>query len=295
MVDKKAQNFAKKSLGQNFLNNPNVRDRILKEAGDISGKNILEIGPGLGFLTRALLESKANLTAIEFDERAVKILQKTFKNPEFKLIEGNFLEQDLDEIFEQKNYSIIANIPYNITNPILRKILEKTKNKPHFAILMVQKEVAQKICDPISHLIEAKPEEENIMFGVPLQGVSQSSNTRKKSKRSILSIAVEVYAEARYCFTVPREDFDPAPKVDSAIMRLDIRSEPLVSTELQRDFFTVVNAGFSEKRKKLGNVLGKFFGVEPKKLLGNIDPNRRAETLEIEEWIEITKNFRETI
>ena len=262
---KSKSHFAKKSLGQNFLQDTGIRDQILELSGDISEKHILEIGPGLGFLTTHLINKANTVTAIEFDERAVKILGKELQNKNnFELILANFLQTDLDSIFEQNKYSIIANIPYNITNPILRKILEKTDNQPEFAVLMVQKEVAQKICSP------------------------QEKNT----KRSILSIAVEVYAEAKYGFTVERTCFDPVPGVDSAVMRLDIRPTPLVAPEMQRDFFTVVNGGFSEKRKKLGNVLPKFFGVGKKEILGDIDPNLRAETLGIEDWLEITKNFQ---
>jgi len=257
--------FAKKSLGQNFLQDTRVRDQIFDLAGDISDRHILEIGPGLGFLTSHLLQKADHLTAIEFDERAVEILKKEQGHKEnFTLIHGDFLAADLDTIFEQNKYSIIANIPYNITNPILRKILEKTKNQPEFAVLMVQKEVAQKIC---------RPQEKN-------------------HKRSILSIAVEVYAEAKYGFTVDRSCFSPAPRVDSAVMRLDIREEPLVPKEMQRDFFTVVNAGFSEKRKKLGNVLPKFFGVGKAEILGPISPDVRAETLDIAQWIVLAQNFR---
>ena len=400
--------FAKKSLGQNFLNSEIIRDQILEQAGDIKGKNILEIGPGLGFLTTALLESGATLTAVEKDERAVQRLTKEFPDQKnLTLIPGDFLVQELDEIFpnlhlakpekkediekyhtlrkneinrwypeveynpnhpdeskpdnyplglfwndklvgtvridfesettaifrlitvdpslrgyglgskmlalseifafskgrqnikifsenqaEVKNfynknhyseskgenenpiftktissppkkpghYAIIANIPYNITNPILRKIFSRTKNKPEFALLMVQKEVGQKICEP--------------------------------KKRSILSISVEVFAQAEYCFTVGREHFTPAPKVDSAIIKITTRDKPLISPEIESAFFTVVNAGFSEKRKKIGNVIGKFFGIESPKLLGNIDPNLRAENLSIEEWLIITKNFQ---
>lgn len=257
--------FAQKSLGQNFLQDVSVRDQILDLAGDISEQHILEIGPGLGFLTSHLIQRAAAVTAIEFDERAVDLLQKELGHkPEFELIMGDFLAQDLDALFEQKKYSIIANIPYNITNPILRKILENTENSPEFAVLMVQKEVAQKICDP----------------------------QRLNTKRSILSIAVEVYAEAEYGFTVDRTCFSPVPGVDSAVMRLDIRPEPLVPKEMQRDFFTVVNAGFSEKRKKIGNVLPKYFGVGKPDIMGDIDPDRRAETLSIAEWIELTGEFR---
>jgi len=262
---KSQSRFAKKSLGQNFLHDTGIRDQILELAGDISERHILEIGPGLGFLTIHLINTAKAVTAIEFDERAVKVLEKELGHKEnFELINADFLQTDLDTLFEQNKYSVVANIPYNITNPILRKILDKTDNQPEFAVLMVQKEVAQKICSP------------------------QEKNT----KRSILSIAVEVYADAQYGFTVNRACFDPVPGVDSAVMRLNIRPEPLVSPDMQQDFFTVVNAGFSEKRKKLGNVLPKFFGVGKKEILGSVDPDLRAETLEISDWIQITENFQ---
>ena len=256
----KAQ-FAKKSLGQNFLNNPFVLDKIVESSGDILNKKVLEIGPGLGALTSRLLKNGADLTCIELDDRVLKKLTLDFGNkPTFQLIHGDILQQDLDQIYPTDLYSIIANIPYNITSPILKKILSNTINKPDFLLLMVQKEVGQKICNP--------------------------------KKRSILSISVEVFAEANYEFTVTRENFTPIPRVDSAIIKITTRATPLVSATLEKDFFTVVNAGFSQKRKKLGNFLGKFFGFESAKILGNVDPERRAETLNIDEWIEITHNFQ---
>ncbi|NCP67075.1 16S rRNA (adenine(1518)-N(6)/adenine(1519)-N(6))-dimethyltransferase [bacterium] len=286
--------FAKKNLGQNFLTSTQVRDDILAEAGDLKNKKVLEIGPGLGFLTEKLLEASADLTAIELDERAFKILQNKFGNfPNFRLLNDDILQTNLDELFESEDYRVIANIPYNITAPIIRKLLEKTKNKPEFALLMVQKEVAQKICDPVNqkNTVEADESGEGQPFGVPLRGVAVATQKRAKSKRSILSVAVEVYAEAKYCFTVTREHFEPSPKVDSAIMKLTVLEKPLITPEQQRDFFTVVNAGFSEKRKKIGNVLGRFFGIPSKDLLGDIDENRRAETLSIDEWLYITEKF----
>ena len=253
--------FAKKSLGQNFLHSTEIRDKILEAAGDISDKNVLEIGPGLGFLTAKLLAAKANLTAIELDDRAVKILRKDFgQKGNFNLIHGSILDQNLDDLFGDKPYQVIANIPYHITSPILKRLLSETKNRPQSAILMVQKEVAKKICDT--------------------------------KKRSILSISVEVFAEPEILFEVGRENFSPSPKVDSSIIRLKVRDKPLVSAKIERDFFTVIRAGFSEKRKKIGNVLGKFFGVPSGQLLGSIDPNRRAETLDISEWLKIMKNFQ---
>jgi 16S rRNA (adenine1518-N6/adenine1519-N6)-dimethyltransferase len=262
----KRKSFAKKSLGQNFLQSSKIRDQILESFGDLKDKNILEIGPGLGFLTNKLVAKKANLTAVELDDRAVELLKQDFGHRDnFHLIHGDFLKQDLDVIFPKENYSIIANIPYNITSPILKKVLANTKNKPDTMTLMVQKEVAEKI-------------------GIPKKG--------KPWKRSILSLSVEIFAEAELLFLVGREHFSPVPKVDSAIIRITTRPKPLISAEMEQDFFTVVHAGFSSKRKKLGNVIGSFFGVESEKLLGDIDPNRRAETLEIEEWIEIVKHFQ---
>lgn len=259
---KKSFPFAKKSLGQNFLQNPDIREQIIKSAGYIKGKEILEIGPGLGFLTTKLLEAGAQVTAVELDERAVEILLRDFGHkPNFQLIQGDILKQNLDKIFVHKNYSIIANIPYNITSPILRKILADTTNKPQKTILMVQKEVATKICD--------------------------------QTKRSILSISVEIYAEPKILFPVSKENFSPVPKVDSAVIEIITRTEPLVTKAMEKNFFVVVNAGFSQKRKKLGNVFKSFFGLPSSLILGKIDPNQRAETLSIDDWIEITKNFQE--
>lgn len=266
---KSQEKFAKKSLGQNFLNSTDIRDNILKHAGEISGKNILEIGPGLGFLTEELLDQSAHLTAIDLDDRVIPILKKKFgENENFTLFHGSILDFDLDEHFEQKKYSIIANIPYHITSPILRKILAETKNRPEFALLMVQKEVAEKICPKLK---------------------------KGKTKRSILSISVEVFADAEICFLVGREYFDPAPKVDSAIIKITPKKIPEISPDLEADFFTVVNAGFHEKRKKLGNSIGKYFGVSPKLLLGDIDPNLRAENLSIDNWVTIAKNFQKNV
>ena len=253
--------FAKKSLGQNFLTNPDIRDRILEEAGNIAQKNILEIGPGLGFLTTALLKENANITAVELDPRTIKILKKDFGHKKnFQLIEGDILQQDIDSLFKNKPYSVIANIPYNITAPLLRKILANTTNHPDFIIFMVQKEVANKLTD--------------------------------KKKNSILKISVDVFGKTEKCFEVSRECFNPIPKVDSAIIKITTHKNPLIPKPEEKLFFNVVNAGFSQKRKKLGNFIGKFFGTKPETLLGKIDPNRRAETLSIQEWKEVANNLK---
>jgi len=254
------QRFAKKSLGQNFLMDSNIRNKILQAVDLINEKNILEIGPGLGFLTNKLLQKNIKLTAIELDHRAIEILKKDLGHkPNFHLIQGDILDQNLDDIFGNKAYSIAANIPYNITSPILKKILANTNNKPKTAILMMQKEVGEKLCSP--------------------------------QKNSILKISVDIFAEPEILFPVPRNSFFPVPNVDSVIVKLTIRKSPLVEPELQTDFFKVINAGFSQRRKKTGNYFGQFFGLPTSKLLGGIDPDRRAETFTLKEWIKITKNF----
>lgn len=238
---------------------------ILAEAGDLINKNVLEIGPGLGFLTEGLLDKQGLVTALEIDPRAIKILEKRWHdNERFKLLPVSILDFDLDAYWHEKPYVVIANIPYHITNPILKKLLSQTQNRPEFSLLMVQKEVGEKIC------------------------ITQ----KKKQKRSILSLSVEIFAEPKYCFTVLRDNFNPAPRVDSAIIKLTTRPKPLVGPDDEVDFFTVVNAGFSQKRKKLGNHIGTFFGVESNKLLGSIDPNRRAETLDVNDWITIMQHFQ---
>lgn len=261
--------FAKKDLGQNFLQSTEVRDKIMIEAGDVKGKTVLEIGPGLGFLTEALLDAGAKLTAVEFDERAVRYLTDKYGNyPNFTLIQGSILDMNLDEIFKDELWQTVANIPYHITSPIVRKLLSETHNKPTSCVLMVQKEVAKKIA-------RTRPAQEKIV-----------------ESRSILSLSVEIFAEAKNCFEVKRDCFEPTPKVDSAILKLTTRSMPLITPEMEPDFFTMVNAGFCERRKKLRNSIPKFFGDDPTPLLKGIDSDRRAETLNIEEWITLTKNFQ---
>lgn len=256
-----ASSFAKKSLGQHFLCDGMVRERILDSAGDIKDRAVLEVGPGTGFLTSHLLRRGARVTAVEADSRLIPRLQLEFgHNTNFRLIEGDILQVDLDALFPDTPYEVIANIPYNITAPLIRKFLTRHTNRPTRCILMVQKEVAEKICD--------------------------------SKKRSLLSLSVEVYAQPEYLFTVTRDMFAPPPKVDSAILQIVLRDEPLVAKELEQDFFTVVSAGFSQKRKKLGNVLGGHFGIPSQQLLGDIDPNLRPEKLRVEEWTAIARNLK---
>ncbi|MCB9809371.1 ribosomal RNA small subunit methyltransferase A [Candidatus Peribacteria bacterium] len=261
-----ASRFAQKHLGQNFLQDPQYLEKILESVGDITGTRVLEIGPGLGALTSPLLEAGALLTAVEYDERAVRLLQERWgSHPQLQLVHGDALDFTPQDVWGEHPYEIIANIPYNITNPLLKRYLSGLQHPPYRLTLMVQREVAEKITLQRKHA----------------------------GRRSILSISVEVYAESRLLFLVPREAFDPIPGVDSAVVQLTRRPTPLVAAADERDFFSLVHAGFSQKRKKLHNVLGSYFGRDSAAILGPIDGNLRAETLTIADWHTLLHSARQ--
>ena len=179
---------AKKKYGQNFLNDSSLLDEILNVANIDEETEVLEIGPGLGFLTKRLIENSKFLTAFEIDDDLIPFLSKKFEKKEnFKLIHQDFMEADLKDFFKnKKDVKVVANIPYYITSPIINKLLEYRENIDEI-YLMVQKEVAERIA--------SQPHSKNM---------------------SLLTHAVQFYAEAEYLFTVPKEKFDPVPKVDSA-------------------------------------------------------------------------------
>ena len=250
---------AKKWLGQHFLQSGEVVEKMLEKAGDLAGKNVLEIGPGKGILTERILAARADLTAVEKDEEMIPILSKKFDQKKgFHLLQKDFLDFDLDAYFEQKKYSIIANIPYNISKPIVKKVLAGAKNRPEFCLFLVQKEVAEKICE--------------------------------RKKRSVLSISVEIFAESEYLFSVGPEHFWPPPKVDSAVIFLRTRPKFLVDSDRQSEFFDLISAAFVEKRKKLKTILKKICGGKYQKALQKIDPDLRPENLEIADWVRVLQS-----
>ncbi len=250
-----------KGLGQNFLIDKNVLRKII-EASDIkSSDTILEVGPGIGTLTQELAEKAERIIAVEKSKTMIEILKETVKD--YKNIE--VIDEDILK-FESEitNYKLIANIPYYLTSPLIRKFLE-TNNPPEFMVLMLQKEVAQRIC--------AKP-----------------------SDMSLLAVSVQFYAEAKIISYVSKNCFWPAPKIDSAIIKIT----PLIDkNKKQIDidlFFKVVKAGFSQPRKQLGNNLSKILKIERKKidewlLKNNLKSNQRAETLSTEDWKKLSENF----
>ena len=252
-----------KSLGQNFLIDKGALSSIIEVAELKKSDTVVEIGPGTGVLTKELLEKAKKVIAFEKDEKMCKLLQASFKEfKNFQIIKGDFLTSTFKF---PKNYKVVANIPYYITSPIIRKFLE-SRNKPELMILMVQKEVGQRIC--------ANPPD-----------------------MSILSTSVQFYAKAKIIRYVSKGSFWPRPKVDSAIIIIT----PLINTDnkqLNTDtFFKIVKTGFSHPRKQLLNNFSKGLNIERVKIEKileelNISPQQRAETLSIEKWVELSNNFK---
>lgn len=258
---------AKKSLGQNFLRSQKALALIV-EAGDILETDIvLEIGPGTGILTEKLLEKAREVIAVELDNRLIPILKEKFAHEiernKLKLIHANALDFNVTSHAPHvTDYKLIANIPYYITGEILRKFLEIEK-QPKKIVLLLQKEVASRI-------------------------------VARDKKESILSLSVKIYGEPHYIATVKKESFSPKPNVDSAILSISNISKDRFKNITEENFFSIVKAGFSQKRKKLINNL---CSVAPKetleKIFGelNIDSNTRAEDVALETWIKLVENL----
>src|SRR3989344_4606802 len=258
-----------KFLGQNFLVNKPALNKIIDAADLTKNDVVLEIGPGLGVLTRELAKHAGNVIAIEKDGSMITILKETLNDiKNVNIIQADILKFNNYSLLT-KNYKLIANIPYYLTSPLIRKFLE-SENKPEEIILMIQKEVAQRICS-------------------------------KPGDMSLLSVSVQFYAEAKIISYVSKNCFWPAPKIDSAIIKIIPKKERLlVDSDL---FFTIVKAGFSHPRKQLVNnlsVLKSLNGVKLTKYTisewlsrNSINQNQRAETLSIENWINLALSFKE--
>ena len=253
----------KKSLGQHWLKDPEILADIA-EAAELTGDDVvLEIGPGLGTLTSRLLARANSVTAVEFDADLARKLPGQFPGKELTVVNQDILQFDLNQL--PKNYKVVANVPYYITSKIVEKLMT-AENKPSIAVLLVQKEVAERIAAEAGNM-------------------------------SVLSVSVQIFAEAELDIEVPRQFFTPPPKVDSQVVVLRTRDNPLITPEDQRDFFRVVKAGFSAKRKKLRSSLSGGLGIDKgmaEELLKNagISPNTRAEDLAIEDWKRLLKEWR---
>jgi 16S rRNA (adenine1518-N6/adenine1519-N6)-dimethyltransferase len=254
----------KKELGQHWLTNRLVLAEIAAAADIEPTDSVLEIGPGLGTLTSELLSRAAQVTAVEFDRDLAAKLPGQFPGTNLTVVNDDILTFDLSQL--PKGYVVVANVPYYITSKIVKKLMT-TDNKPRISVLLVQKEVAERIA--------AQP-----------------------GDMSILAIAAQVYAETNLDVVIGREFFTPPPKVDSQVVILRTRVTPLVAIQDEKDFFRVVKAGFSAKRKKLRSSLSGGLSIsksETESLLAKagVSADARAQDLSIPQWLSILDAIRQ--
>lgn len=257
-----------RALGQNFLVEPNVVERIAAAAELRPGESVIEIGPGLGILTRELLRSGERVIAIELDrDLAAHLRTDLGRWPDLTLIESDALRVDIDSLINPaETYSVTANLPYASAAAIIRFFLEQP-HQPRRMTVMVQREVGER-------LAAAPP------------------------AMSILGVATQLHAETAIAFHVPPGAFVPSPKVESSVVTLDVRPEPLLEPSLRPRFFELLNAGFRHKRKTIVNSIADETRL-PKAVVAerlaaiDVEPLRRAQTLSVDEWISLTRSWPE--
>jgi len=249
----------KKGYGQNFLINKGILDKIVTFSEIKKDDVVVEVGPGLGTLTKEISKKAKQVFVIEKDKKIIPLLKKVLEDEDIKnveIINDDVLKTDIEKLFKErgvKKYKLVANIPYYITSAIIRKFLEE-KQKPGEIILMIQKEVAQRIVN--------------------------------SKKESLLSLSVKFYADPEILFYVSKGSFFPAPKVDSAVIKITPKDKIECDSE---KFFKVVKAGFSSPRKLLlGNLKKAGIKIELQKF--GLSEKVRAEDLSLSDWISILKN-----
>lgn len=259
---------ADKRLGQNFLQDPHALQKIVAAAEVLPTDSVLEIGPGLGSLTRYLAAIAQTVVAVELDERLFPALEAViapYRN--VQLVHGDILGLQTSDLLRHAGYLVIANIPYYITSAVIRHLLESDL-KPRRIVLTLQKDVAARIC--------ARPGE-----------------------MSLLALSVQVYGQPSIAAHIPASAFYPTPQVDSAVLKIEIYAAPLIQASLLPLFFQLIKAGFSQKRKTLRNALSAGLrrpALEIESLLRSvgIEPKRRAETLSLEEWGKLSERLAQT-
>jgi len=249
----------RKALSQNFLTDPAVLDAIVDAAELVPGDRVVEVGPGLGVLTRRLLAAGASVLAVELDARLAAYLRRELGEvPRFELIEADALSLHPRDCFPGESFKLVANIPYHVTSPLLHAFLEGER-PPELTVLLVQYEVAERVAAP-------------------------------PGRMSYLSVFVQNVADAEVVARVPASAFEPAPEVESAILRLRRRIGPTVPPGPGReDLYRIVQAGFRHRRKQLHNGLGRELAVDREILSAafaacGIVPDRRPQTLSLAEW-----------
>ncbi len=262
---------ARHRMSQNFLADIDVLDGILAEAAPTPGRRVLEIGPGLGLLTGALLQAGAAVTAVELDRGLAAFLRGRFEEPllraetdgpdapgSLQLVEGDALDQDLVNLVPPP-YDVVANLPYHITSPILHALLG-TPPRPERSVLMVQREVGERIAAP-------------------------------PGRMSYMSVFVQYHARVRIAFPVPPTAFEPEPAVDSAVIVIEpYDADDRLDPETEDQLWRLVQAAFRERRKMIHNVLARQLPVDGVRITqalatAGIDPDRRPQTLAVGEWL----------
>lgn len=256
--------FAKKRYGQHFLIDRNVIDKIVKAAGLSPGDHVLEIGPGRGALTEAMLEAGASVLAVEVDARLAEGLREVYAGRPLEVLTGDALKISYTELARERGvrFKAVSNLPYNISGPMLAKFLAE-RDAFTLMVLMFQKEVAARIA--------ARPD------------------TKEYGSLSVFS---QVFTDVKIEFDVPAHLFVPRPKVTSSVVRLRVRDEPRVEVHDEAFFKSVVRSAFSTRRKMLPNAL-KTLGLGREEALAalneaGVDPSRRGETLSLEEFSALT-------
>lgn len=266
---------AKKSLGQNFLVDEAVVERIVRAVGPRAGETLIEIGPGHGALTGRLLENAGRLVAVEFDRDLASFLRERFNQRDnFQLVEGDALTQDLCALVAPSTaVRVVANLPYYISTAILQRLIEQRRCLSEM-VLMLQSEVVDRITAPPG-----------------------------TSERGFLTVMVEAYCEAEKLFDVGPQAFRPIPKIRSTVVRLSFRQETAVEATDDGLFRQVVSAGFAQRRKTIANNLRAATeklkaqiehdgGMQALLEKAQIEPQRRAETLSLDEWLRLTEAIR---
>ena len=258
----------KKSLGQNFMHDPNMLDKVVK-AADVTGSDIVvEVGAGTGALTDVLARVAGQVFAIEIDERMRPLLEERFEEREnVYLVFGDILKTDVNALLAADDYLVVANMPYYISTAILWRFLE-ARRAPRRLVVTMQYEVAERI--------------------IGTQGAMH-----------LLSMAVQFYGEPSIMGKLSPAVFWPRPNIDSAIVRIETHTEPPVNVPSRAAFFRVLRAGFRLKRKQLKNSLGSGLGIRAREAAAllqaaGVDPQRRAETLSLQEWARLSWMVEET-